>query len=278
MPLCRRRRVWFCGELPGKRVGAFGPEGGVEVGKDVVTGFNGREAGFLLGGETLTGLNGVEDLFEGVELVLVGVEADFGVVAGGEGADEELPIGRFEQEEFAAELFDDAGGELGFAPEGGGADLAGVKLGGVEDGVGPGGRWVKPDLMVALGSPGSLVHGDGAGGGELLEVVVAGGELDGGGVGLLAVDGAADGLEPGGALEPPVAKVFGVVGGAEDGWGLVGDGGRVECVADEVGEVLGVDLDALGGLLGPVGELVADVDAGAGDLPVAQAAGVWLFC
>jgi len=41
----------------------------------------------------------------------VGEEADFGVVAGGSGGDEELPVGGLEQEELAAELFDDAGAE-----------------------------------------------------------------------------------------------------------------------------------------------------------------------
>ena len=36
--------------------------------------------------------------FELVELVHVGLEAELGVVAGGAGGDEELPVGGFEQE------------------------------------------------------------------------------------------------------------------------------------------------------------------------------------
>ena len=63
------------------------------------------------------GLRVLPDGFELVELVVVGVEAELGVVARGAGGDEELPVGGFEEEEFAAELFDDAFGRgLAVAP------------------------------------------------------------------------------------------------------------------------------------------------------------------
>ena len=153
--------------------------------------------------------------FELVELVVVGEEADLGVVAGGAGGDEELPVGGFEQEEFAAELLDDASAEVGVvAPLAGGADFADVELGGVDVGVGPGGFGVHPDLVVALGSPGAFVHGDEAGAGVAVEVFGAGGELD---AGVVVVEVAGDGFEPEGAFEPPVAEEFGVEGRAEDG-------------------------------------------------------------
>ena len=101
------------------------------------------------------------------ELVVVGEEADLGVVARGAGGDEELPVGGFEQQELAAELFHDARAQLGVAPLAGGADLADVELGGVDVGVGPGGLGVHPDLVVALGAPGAFGHGDEAGAGIL---------------------------------------------------------------------------------------------------------------
>src|SRR5260370_228580 len=78
--------------------------------------------------------------------------------AWGTGGDEELPVGGFEEEERAAELLQDSLAEGGAAPVAGGADLAGVELGGVDVGVGPGGLGVHPDVVVALGSPGALVH------------------------------------------------------------------------------------------------------------------------
>ena len=63
-----------------------------------------------------------------------------------------------------------------------------------------------------------------------------------------------------GAFEPPVAEEFGVEGRAEDGRdGFVEAG--VERLVDEMDEVGGVLLDALGGLLRVVDELVAHVDA-----------------
>ena len=54
------------------------------------------------------GLEVLPDGLELVELVVVGFEAELGVVSGGAGGDEELPVGGFEQEELAAELLDDA--------------------------------------------------------------------------------------------------------------------------------------------------------------------------
>ena len=115
----------------------------------------------------------------------------------------------------------------------------------------------------------------------------------------MVADGADDGLEPLGALEPPVAEEIGVEEGAEDGRGWRGTGraGRAagfgagccevrgervcECVCegagDELDEVAGVLADALGGLLGIVGMLAGDVDGIAGDLPVAMAAGEAFF-
>ena len=118
-----------------------------------------------------------------------------GVVAGGSGGDEELPVGGFEQEELAAELLDDARAALGVAPFACGCDVAGGELGGIDVGVGPGGLGVHPDLVAALGSPGAFVQGDEAGAGIAVEVVGAAGELDAG-LGGVLVEDARDGLEP----------------------------------------------------------------------------------
>ena len=82
--------------------------GGVDVGEDVVAEFYFGEAGFLLWGDGAGGFEGLVDGFELVELVVVGEEADLGVVAGGSGGDEELPVGGFEEEKLAAELLQDA--------------------------------------------------------------------------------------------------------------------------------------------------------------------------
>ena len=140
-----------------------------------------RRGGLLFGGDGAGGLEGLPDGFDLVELVVVGEEAELGVVAGGAGGDEELPVGGLEQKELAAELLHDALAEGGVAPLAGGADVAGVELGGIDVGVGPGGLGVHPDLVVALGAPGAFVHGDEAGAGVVVEVVGAGDELDAGG-------------------------------------------------------------------------------------------------
>ncbi len=168
----------------------------------------------------------------------MGEEADLGVVAGGSGGDEELPVGGFEEEELAAELLHDALAEGGVAPVAGGADVAGVELGGVDVGVGPGGLGVHPDLVGAFGSPGAFVHGDEAGAGIFFEVLGAGDELD---AGVVVVEVAGDGFEPEGTFEPPVAEEFGVEGGAEDGRDLVVEAG-LEGFVDEMDEVGGVGL------------------------------------
>ncbi len=91
--------------------GAGGPEVGVDVGEDAVAFFDGGEAGFLFRGDGVVGFEMLPDGLELVELVDVGLEAELGVVAGGAGGDEELPVGGFEQEELAAELLDDALGD-----------------------------------------------------------------------------------------------------------------------------------------------------------------------
>ena len=161
---------------------AGGPEAGIDVEEDVVAEFDGGEADLLIGGDGVVGLEVLPDGLELVELVVVSFEAEFGVVAGGSGGDEELPVGGLEEEEFAAELFDDALAEGGVVPLAGSADVAEVKLGGVDVGVGPGGLGVHPDVVGALGAPGALVHGDAAGAGVVVEVVGAGGELDAGGI------------------------------------------------------------------------------------------------
>src|ERR1700712_482121 len=67
-----------------------GPEAGVDVGEDAVANFDGDEALFLLLREAAVGGVAEPCFFELVELVVVGVEAEFGVVAGGAGGDEEL--------------------------------------------------------------------------------------------------------------------------------------------------------------------------------------------
>ena len=144
----------------------------------------------------------------------MGVEAELGVVAGGAGGDEELPVGGLEQQELAAELLDDALAEVGVAPVAGGADFAGEVFGGVDVGVGPGGVGVHPDLVGAFGAPGAFVHGDEAGAGIAVEIVGAVDELEAGGV---VVQVAGDGFEPVRAFEPPVAEELGVEGRAEDG-------------------------------------------------------------
>ena len=85
-------------------VRAGGPEGGVDVGEDAVAEFDCGEAFAHVFVEGAVGFEGLPDGLEFVELVVVGEEAELGVVAGGAGGDEELPVGGFEQEELAAEL------------------------------------------------------------------------------------------------------------------------------------------------------------------------------
>ena len=93
---------------------------------------------------------------------------------------------------------------------------------------------------------------------------------------LVLVEVAGDGFEPEGALEPPVAEELGVEGRAEDGGDGVVEAG-LESLVDEMDEVGGVGFGALGGFLRVVGLLVAHVDLGAGDAPVAMTAGPAFF-
>ena len=89
-------------------LGTCCPQAGIEVGEDVVAELDLSEAGFLSKGETARLFEGLVDGFDLVELVVMGEEANLGVVARGSGGDEELPVGGLEEEEFAAELLDDA--------------------------------------------------------------------------------------------------------------------------------------------------------------------------
>jgi hypothetical protein len=63
------------------------PVGGVDIGKDTVASFDLGEAGVLFGSDGGGGLEGLPDGCDFVELIVVGEEADFGVVAGGTGGD-----------------------------------------------------------------------------------------------------------------------------------------------------------------------------------------------
>ena len=140
----------------GLRAGLFGsgsPVGRVDVGEDAIAALYFGEAGVLFGSDGVCGLEGLPDGFDLVELIIVGEEANFCVVAGGTGGDEKLPVGRFEEEEFAAELLEYSLAKGSVSLEAGGASFAGVDLCGVDVGVSPGGFWVQPDLIVALGPP-----------------------------------------------------------------------------------------------------------------------------
>jgi hypothetical protein len=63
------------------------PEAGVDVGEDAVAELDFGEAGVLGSGEGAGGFEALPDGFDLVELVVVGEEADFGVVAGCAGGD-----------------------------------------------------------------------------------------------------------------------------------------------------------------------------------------------
>ena len=93
-----------------------GPEAGLDVGEDAVAAFDLGKAVFLSLGEGAGGFEALPDAFDLVELVVVGEETDLRVVARSSGGDEELPVGGFEQEEFAAELLNDALTEGGVSP------------------------------------------------------------------------------------------------------------------------------------------------------------------
>src|SRR3981081_1395613 len=80
-----------------------GPEAGIDVGDSAGAGFDLGEALILRTGEDAGGFEALPDGFDLVELVVMGEEADLGVVARGSSGDEELPVGGFEEEEFAAE-------------------------------------------------------------------------------------------------------------------------------------------------------------------------------
>ena len=81
------------------------------MGEDAVALLNGGQAGLHMGVELAVGGVGLPDLLELEELFVVGEEAELGVIAGGAGGDEELPVGGLEQEQLAAELLGDFGGE-----------------------------------------------------------------------------------------------------------------------------------------------------------------------
>ncbi len=249
--------------------GSGGPVAGVDVEEDAVATLDLGEAVVLGFGEGADGFEALPDGFDFVELVVVGEEANLRVVAGGSGGDEELPVGGFEEEELAAELFCDSLTQVGVAPVTGGADFAGVELGGVDVGLGPRGLGVHPDVVVAFGSPGTFVHSDESGAGILIEVFGAADELD---FGVVVVEDAGDGFEPERAFEPPVSEELGVEGRAEDWRDLVVEA-RLEGFVDEMDEVRGVGLDPFGCLLRIVGQLVSHIDLGAGDAPVAMTAG-----
>ena len=88
--------------------GTSGPEAGIDVGEDAVAEFDLVEAAGQVLIEGAVVLECLPNGFEFEELVVVGEEAGLGVVAGGAGGDEELPVGGFEQQQLAAELLYDA--------------------------------------------------------------------------------------------------------------------------------------------------------------------------
>ena len=63
------------------------------------------------------------------------------------------------------------------APVAGGADIASEELCGVDVGPCPGGLGVHPDVIVALGSPGTFGHGDETSAGIFVEILGAADEL-----------------------------------------------------------------------------------------------------
>ena len=225
--------------------GVQGPVGGVDIREDAVAFFDGGEAGGLVVVEGAVVLPGLPDGFDLGPLLVVGEEAELGVIAGGAGGDEELPVGGFEEEELAAELLHDLGSKGGFSPAAGGSDLASVKLGGVYVGVSPGGFGVEPDLVVALGSPGALVHGNGAGARVPSKVVGTGDEVNAE-VGFVEYAGYR--FKPEGTLEPPVAEEFRVEWRAKNGndVGIEAWLGRLffQGLSDKVDKMLGVGLNA----------------------------------
>jgi len=157
----------------------------------------------LSGKDGAVGFEVLVDGFEFVELVVVGGEAEFGIVACGSGGDEELPVGGFEEKEFAAELFNDAFAETSVFPFARGADFAGVELGGIDVGVSPGGVGVHPDVVCTFCSPGAFVHFDEGGAGVFIEVFGAGGELE---AAWVVVEDSGYGFKPERTFEPPVAE------------------------------------------------------------------------
>ena len=113
------------------------------------------------------------------------------------------------------------------------------------------------------------MHGDEARAGILVQVLGAGDEFK---AHWIFVNDAGHGLQPEGAFKPPVAKEFGIKGRAEHGRNGVLEA-LLQGLPDQMDKVGGVGLGAFGGFRGVVGLLVAHIDAGAGDAPVAVSAG-----
>src|SRR5215475_662548 len=103
----RRCRGWRFRDIRDCRFFSYltrtcGPQSGIDVGEDVIAPLNLIQPRFLGYCQPSAGSEGLPDGFYFVELIVMRDKASFGIITGCTGGYEELPVRRFEQEQFAA--------------------------------------------------------------------------------------------------------------------------------------------------------------------------------
>src|SRR5580658_2058947 len=91
-----------------KLVSKLGPMRRIDLGEDAVTHFDDLERGLGFSGKLADGLELLPGPFDDLELIDMGHEARFGIVARWAGCNEELPVRGLEQQQLAAKLLHDA--------------------------------------------------------------------------------------------------------------------------------------------------------------------------
>src|SRR6059036_3733208 len=200
-------------------------------------------------------------LGEALEVGVVLGHAPLGVVARGARRDQELPVGRLEQQELARRLREHAGEvALGRAP--GGEMRRPLGFGAVDAVPRPFGVAVEPDTVIAALAPTPFGQGERRARRDPGERLAERRRRH-----TAAHHLAGDVLEPERALEPPVTEELRVVGRADERWAL--GGGLGERGRHELDEVTGLEADLLDGERRLILELAAEVAGVVRDAPEA---------
>src|SRR5579864_5305080 len=152
-------KSWFSKDLrPGVLKDGFraGPEFRIDIWKYGVAHFNGFQFVKLLRRNLASGLKAAPGIQQRAELLQMGIKALFRVVAGGLGGDQELPVRRFQQQQFTADLLDQPRGYGMVVPQAAVGYLLHRKLGRVDMFPGPRRFFIQPDAVVALSAPRSF--------------------------------------------------------------------------------------------------------------------------